>query len=597
MPTRTPGVFDAAKALLAETPLGGAGKFLHNFLLPEELEQVWAKAASQGSGASVFARFLAGLGVECDFSEEDLRHIPPSGGVVVVANHPFGMVEGAVLGALLHRVRPDFKFLANSLLAGIPQLSEYLLAVNPFGGAAQSNWRALRQAIAWLQRGGMLVTFPAGAVSFLQFPRMEIADPAWNENISRIIQMTGSPAIPIFFHGANGAAFQIAGLIHPGLRTALLPLELLNKKGQTIRISIGRRIAPECLSQLGADRDATEYLWQRTHVLQARKTAPARIDWWILPRRAPIAGAVDPHSLRAEAEQMTASQTLIENREYRVHLASADQIPNTLREIGRLREISFREAREGTGRSLDLDRFDRHYRHLWIWNTEKNEVAGAYRLAATDDVLSRFGARGLYTSTLFRFRHGLLESFQPALELGRSFVRPEYQKSYVALLLLWKGIGEFVARNPRFRVLFGPVSISRDYNPASQALMVSYLKARSGNDDLAAFVRPKRRFRSRRLRGCDTRLLASLLADADALSEVVSDLEVDGKGIPVLLRQYLNLGGRILAFNVDAQFSGVLDGLVVVDLVRMDRKLLARYLGKTGAAAYLVHHGGHHEQY
>jgi hypothetical protein len=148
-----------------------------------------------------------------------------------------------------------------------------------------------------------------------------------------------------------------------------------------------------------------------------------------------------------------------------------------------------------------------------------------------------------------------------------------------------------VARNPRFRVLFGPVSISRDYNPASQALMVSYLKARCGNDDLAALVRPKRRFRSRRLRGCDTRLLGSLLADADALSEVVSDLEADGKGIPVLLRQYLNLGGRILAFNVDAQFSGVLDGLVVVDLARMDRRLLNRYLGKSGSAAYLRHHG------
>jgi putative hemolysin len=419
MPTRPSDVFQAARALLAETPLGAAGKFLHNFLLPEELEQVWAKAAGQGSGTSVFARFLAGLGVECDFSEEDLSHLPPSGGVVVVANHPFGMVEGAVLGALLHRVRPDFKFLANSLLAGVPELNEYLLAVNPFGGAAQSNWRALRQAIAWLQQGGALVTFPAGAVSSLQLPRMEIADPAWNENISRIIQMTGSPAIPIFFHGANGAAFQIAGLIHPGLRTALLPLELLNKRGQTIRVSIGRRIAPECLSQFGANRDATEYLWQRTHVLQARKAAPARIDWWILPRRAPIAGAVDPRSLRAEAEQMTPGQTLIENREYRVYLASADQIPNTLREIGRLREISFREAGEGTGRSLDLDRFDSHYQHLWIWNAEQNQVAGAYRLAATDEVLSRFGPRGLYTSTLFRFRRGLFWSSPAQRSLAR----------------------------------------------------------------------------------------------------------------------------------------------------------------------------------
>jgi putative hemolysin len=249
-----------------------------------------------------------------------------------------------------------------------------------------------------------------------------------------------------------------------------------------------------------------------------------------------------------------------------------------------LREIAFRQVGEGTGRSLDLDRFDAHYQHLWIWNAKTDEVVGAYRLQGTDAVRAR---QDLYTSTLFRFRPGLLERFHPALELGRSFVRPEYQRSYVALLMLWKGIGHYVARHPRYRVLFGPVSISRAYNRASRELMVSFLRARCANTELSALVVPKRQFRSRRLRTCDTQLLGSLIGNIDELSDVVADLEPDGKGVPVLVRQYLKVGGQILAFNVDSDFSDVVDGLVVVDLGRMNSSLLEKYLGKAGAAEFV----------
>lgn len=575
MATQSTGVFDAARGLLERAPIAGV---LQNLLLPGELERAWLEAARDARGPSVFANFLEAMHVRYDCASADLERIPSKGPVVVVANHPFGLVEGAIAGALVARARPDFKILANSLLAGIPALKDFVLPVDPFGGAAKANWKSLRAAIEWLRRGGVLVTFPAGEVSSLQLPKFQIADPAWNENIARIIQMSGAAAVPVYFHGSNGAGFQVAGLIHPTLRTALLPRELLNKRGRTIRVSLGRPITAERVAKL-RESEATNYLWQRTYVLQARRGERKRL-FHIAPRRAPIAGAVEPSLLRAEAERI---EPLLECGDYSVRVAHSAAIPNTLREIGRLRETAFRAAGEGTGRSLDLDRFDKHYLHLWIWNGKKNEVVGAYRLVGTDSVASK---KDLYTSTLFRFRPGLLESMHPALELGRSFVRPEYQRSYVALLLLWKGIGQYVARNPRYRVLFGPVSISRDYNPASRAVMVSFLKARCGNPRLAEMVEPKRRFRSRRLRACDVHLLGSLLANVDELSDVVADLEPDGKGIPVLLRQYLNLGGEILEFNVDADFSDVVDGLVVVDLARMDRVLLEKYLGKPGAAEF-----------
>ena len=187
-----------------------------------------------------------------------------------------------------------------------------------------------------------------------------------------------------------------------------------------------------------------------------------------------------------------------------------------------------------------------------------------------------------------KFHEGLIESMSPALELGRSFVRIEYQKSFSALLLLWKGIGRYVARNPRYRLLFGPVSISRDYSEASRALIVAYLRHRCGNGDLARYVEPRRDFRAPRLRGCDPRLLANLIENVEELSDAVADLEPDGKGVPVLLRQYLNCGGEMLAFNVDSAFSDVVDGLVVVDLMKMSKPQLEKYLGKEGAAGFLA---------
>jgi putative hemolysin len=578
----------AGKAFTAKMPVPG----WERFFLPAEIGRHWSLAAQGAHGSEIFERFLDRLEVGWNCAGQDLARIPKQGPAVVVANHPFGLVEGAILGALLWRIRPDVKFLANSLLAGIPGIEDCLIPVNPFGHAAHENWRGLRHSISWLEQGGVLVTFPAGEVAAMGLPRLQIAEPEWNERIARIIRRTGARAVPVFFHGFNSAAFHIAGMIHPGLRTALLPRELLNKKGTNIRVAIGSPVNAEALQKLPTDRDAIEYLRRRTYLLQGREAA-APFRFHLGPIRARVAAPVEERALREEAEALPAENVLLESGAYRVHLAAAAQIPNTLREIGRLREIAFRKAGEGTGRSLDLDRFDRHYRHLWVSHRDTGAVCGAYRLCGTDDVDRE---SGLYTSTLFRFRPGLLEQLHPALELGRSFVSPAYQKSYQALLLLWKGIGRYVAREPRYRFLFGPVSISREYSRASRSLMVSYLETRSALHRWAGAVEPRRQFRASWRhgaawrRGCDASLLAAQLADVDELSGVVADLEADGKGVPVLLRQYLQLGGAVLAFNVDRAFSNVLDGLVVVDLARLAEPPLRKYLGLEGANAFRQHH-------
>jgi len=256
-----------------------------------------------------------------------------------------------------------------------------------------------------------------------------------------------------------------------------------------------------------------------------------------------------------------------------VFVASARMIPATLNEIGRLRELTFRATGEGTGKALDLDMFDEHYEHLFAWNEVQKEVVGAYRLAGTDRT------RDLYTATLFRYDAAFLEKMGPAIELGRSFVRPEYQKGFAPLLALWKGIGKYLAHNPRYRILFGPVSISNQYQAVSRELMVAFLKRHASLRDWMGLISHRNPFRMRRT----TPEFPRGGFDVEDLSDVVSDLEPSRAGVPVLLRQYLKLGGKLLGFNVDPEFCDALDGLILVDLTKTEPRLLERYLGKAEA--------------
>jgi putative hemolysin len=252
--------------------------------------------------------------------------------------------------------------------------------------------------------------------------------------------------------------------------------------------------------------------------------------------------------------------------------------------------LTFREAGEGTGRPFDLDRFDRDYWHLLLWNKNKQELVGAYRAGSTAEILPRNGVDGLYTSTLFRYKPELFEKLGPALELGRSFVRPEYQRQYAPLLLLWKAIARLIASRPETPVLFGAVSISNNYSRASREMIYRFFEARRNHEEMAELIEPRRPFRPTRLRRWDCSALRYALHDLEELSQPVADVECDGKGLPILIRQYAKVGGKILGFNVDRKFSDVLDGLLVVDLRQTKFDLLERYMGREGLATFRRYH-------
>ena len=578
-----PGV----SARVAEFP-GLAGKFA-----PVGKVRDLYRRVQQSPESFRLENLLAEMRVRAQVGEADQARIPATGPVVVVANHPYGMLDGAILTVLLTRARPDVKVLTNFVLADVPELQKHCIFVDPFqtDRSAESNRRALRQALAWLQQGGMLAMFPSGEVSYWQMPAAQIVDPAWNDAAVRLLRRTGATALPIYFCGHNGVRFQLMGMLHPKLRTSLLAQEFLQQEGKTVEVRVGSAITADAVEAIRDDREATEYLRWRTYLL-ARRSKPEAVWHTALRSRLafkvqePVAAPVPADLLADEVARLPEDQCLAENGDLSVYLGTAREVPQLLREVGRLREITFRGAGEGTGRSRDLDLFDDYYSHILLWHKTKRELVGAYRAGNTAEILAKRDIGGLYTSTLFRYDERIFQKLGPALELGRSFVRPEYQRQYAPLLLLWKGIARMVARQPEIPVLFGAVSISNDYNEASREMIYRFFEARMKDDELAGFIEPRRPFRPAPLRKWDCRGMSRALRDLDELSQPINDVETDGKGLPILLRQYAKIGGKLLGFNLDRKFSNVLDGLVVVDLRQTEPAVLERYMGREGAMRF-----------
>ncbi len=557
------------------------------------LEHLYRLAAGGDEPLQFLDRVLAELGVSLELPQGAEERIPAKGPVLVAANHPFGAVEGMLLARWLLTIRPDVKLMANYLLGRIPELRGLFVLVDPFDQDRQvsGNLGPLRQCIRHVESGGLLAMFPAGEVAHLRLSTGRITEPAWSTALSLVAGRSGAPVVPVYFRGKNGPLFQLLGLAHPRLRTAMLPRELHNKRGARLRAEVGSAIAAERYRGKGGHAGAASYLRARTLLLGRRRPPGRRQPAPDRAKSRPMEPVAQPRDLELAALDVATlppGQVLIESGPFQVVYAHRRQIPSLIREVGRLRELSFRQVGEGTGKASDLDKFDDYYLQLCLFNRETGELAGGYRLGLADEILARRGVAGLYTSTLFRFEPGFFRAIPGCMEMGRSFVAPEYQRSYSALLLLWKGIGRFILRHPQVRHLFGPVTVSDRYRLISRRLMRDYLD-RALPSELAPLVAARR---PPRLApgGALAAEVAAGLASFEELSEVVADLEPDGKGAPILFKQYLKLGARCAGWNLDPEFGDAIDALFVVDLMQADPKTLGWYCGREGAAAWRALH-------
>lgn len=575
--------------LLAKRPV-------ERILQLERIRSLYGCISGPISGKTFLQDALALLQIQYDLEGAGLENLLPEGPVVVVSNHPFGVVDPMVLLAAVLSVRHDAKVMGNHLLSRIPELQDVLIPVNPFGGraAARKNFTALRQCLRILEAGGLLCLFPAGTVSHvhMQSGRPLITDPPWSPAASRLACKTNASVVPAFVSGRNSTLFQVAGLVHPAFRTALLPRETVKMRGDRVRVRIGTPISAERLRSLPNDGDRTQFLRSRTYLLANGRKPRTYVSLRRSrsPRLTPLAPPQPLGPIQREIRRLPHAQTLLETPRFRIFQAVAEQIPSLMKEIARLRELTFRLEEEGTGHAMDMDGFDAYYRHLVLWDREQGQVAGAYRMGLSEEILSSFGACGFYTRTLFRFGRRFLGHVAPAIELGRSFVCTEYQKSYQPLFLLWRGIARFISLNPQYRHLFGPVSITRAYQTRSRRIMAAFLNENNQATEMARLVRPKHPFRKGPSKHRELQRAMDTLKDIRDLSDLISEIEDDRKGVPVLIRQYLRLGGVVLGFNVDPDFHDALDALVLVDLARTEPRLLARYMGKDETEVFLRTH-------
>ena len=393
---------------------------VQRLLMPPELSERVEAACTAAQDRPLPESLLASLDITYSVGGDE--KIPRSGPAMVVANHPFGMVEGIILTDMLAKIRSDVRVLANSLLAVIPALDKHLIPVDVFGGvdAPRRNAAPVRRALEWVRAGGMLAVFPAGEVAHLNWKERPVTDPSWNPIVARFARLASCSVTPVFFAGSNSAAFQMAGTLHPRFRTISLPRELYNKRGRCIEARVGVPVPASAVRQMEDERAVIDYLRCRTYLLGERlASANARRP---KPMEESVAPPVPADELGREVGALT---PLCGSGALRVYVARAVAIPRMLREIGRLRELTFRIAGEGTGAREDLDEFDNHYQHLFVWNSEARELVGAYRLGPT----------------LKSWRHAALPGYTPA---RCSSTTPGYSSNWDPL---WNWAGPSCARN------------------------------------------------------------------------------------------------------------------------------------------------------
>ena len=512
---------------------------------------------------------MEALGVTIEVREEDLRKIPVTGAFITVSNRPFGGLDALILVKLLSKIRPDYRVLTYDLLKQISPMQDYFLEMNA-GDREDANLKSqgMQEAVQHLSEGKPLGVFPAGDVSVYQADSNNIEDGEWDSSVLKLIKASRVPVIPIYLKGSNSLLFYLLGLIHPALRNIKLPSELLNKKNRIVKVRIGNEIEVKTQNSFHDLMQYGKFLRAKTYLLGSSlevkkfflrsQKAVSRVE--------EVTGEVDKELLKKEIALIAEDYLLFSMKDYDVYCSPSVKIPNILNEIGRLREITFRAVGEGTNRSIDLDEYDLYYYHLFIWDRESEQIVGAYRVGKGKEIIDRYDMKGFYINSLFKMRKEMLPVLYESIELGRSFIRESYQRKPLPLFMLWKGILYFLLKNPEYRYMIGPVTISGRYTEVSKELIIRFVMENYYDNELARYVLP----RSKYIVGSNDPRLRVMLdvanKDIGVLDKMIGDIELTSDKLPVLLKKYISLNAKIIGFNIDPKFNMCLDGLLILDI-------------------------------
>ena len=515
---------------------------------------------------------LDDLHIKFDIPEEDFKRLPKSGAYITISNHPLGGIDGILLLKLMLEREPNFKIIANFLLHRVGPMKQYIMPVNPFENHkdAKSSVIGIKETLRHLSDGKPLGMFPAGEVSAYKDGKLMVDKP-WEEGAIKVIRKAQVPVIPIYFHAKNSRLFYFLSKVSPSLRTAKLPSELFTQKDRVIKVRIGKPISVAEQNELTNFDEYSEFLRKKTYLLansfDSKKLikVPTLNDLKIPKEPKQIVQPTTQAKILEDIDFVKKGDyRLLQSKNYQVYLVRADKIPNILHEIGRLREITFREIGEGTNKSIDLDKYDQYYHHMFLWDDEAKCIAGAYRMGLGTEIFPKYGISGFYLNDLFRLEPELYDMMGKSIEMGRAFIIKEYQQKPMPLFLLWKGIIHTTLRYPEHKFLLGGVSISNQFSNFSKSLMIEFMKSNYYDPYIAQYVHAKKEFKVKLKDADKDFVFDEAESDLTKLDKIIDELEPGSLRLPVLIKKYIKQNARLVAFNVDPLFNNAIDGLMYI---------------------------------
>jgi len=535
-------------------------KKVHQYTRLDRAEQLVA-ALPQVSGLEFVEAVLRHLDARYRVDDLERQRIPASGACLIVANHPLGAIDALLMLKLVGDLRRDVRIVANDWLHLVEPLSELLLPVRVFGGSNSAE--QLNRIDAALSEGAAVIVFPAGEVS--RWGLRGLRDRQWRSGFLRYAARHKAPVIPVHLSARNSLGFYAGAALAGPLGSALLPRQIFTGRQRRIEVRIALPYLPDATLTDGASL-------HRLSARVQRSVVALRTGRDLLPARAEAVA----HSAHADALHAAIArlEVLGETPDGKcILLLRPGESSLVLRELARLRELTFRAVGEGTGQPLDWDRFDAWYDQLLLWDAPARRIVGGYRLGRSRQILQARDWAGLYSASLFDYQPHFAPMLDAGLELGRSFVVPDYWGTR-SLDYLWFGIGAYLRRHPELRFLFGTVSISAELPKIARDALVGYYQHYYGAQAALAHARHPY-----------PQPAAKFPADLDAeqaFAVLKRNLAQVGARVPTLYKQYTELcepgGAQFLAFGVDAQFNNSVDGLILVELDKITARKRARYL-------------------
>ena len=514
------------------------------------------------------------LKISFEIDENELKRIPKTGPFITVSNHPLGGIDVLLLIKIISKIRPDYKFIVSDMFYEIEPLRENIIPIKieTKNRVRKPKLSELKKAFTYLNKGGSLGVFPAGVVSPYHLSFYSISDKVWKNSTINLIKKAKVPILPVYFQGNNNWFLNVLGGMHPLFQ----PQRIKRKAPKVLKVRIGNPVSVNDQKDFNEMDMFGRYLRSRTYALgntlEVKNFFAHRFKR--KPKKAEeIIEAVPNQVIIKEMEQIDRKYHLFDSGDFSVYCVPSLEIPNVLTEIGRLREITFREIGEGTNKSVDLDEYDLYYSQLIVWDRKAKKIAGAYRVGMGQEIMSQYGVQGFYIHSLFKIDKAFYPILNESLELGRSFIIKEYQRKPLSLFLLWKGIVYFLLKHNEYRYLLGPASISNEFSKFSKSLIVNFFKANFFDNDLAKLLKPRKKFKIRRVKNVDQKLFLDIANDMKKLDKLIFEIERKS-GIPVLLKKYIKLNAKLIGFNVDPNFNNSLDGLIMLDIFDVPYNIL-----------------------